>query len=65
MFILIHPEWDSGTSSNQTSNTKIIESGLFLFRIVINNDDIIRYLEQMPEYKIVSKKEQIIVDLYL
>ena len=53
------------TSRNQTSNTKEIEKGLFLFRILINNDDIERYLEQMPEYKKVSKKEQIIVDLYL
>ena len=53
------------TSCNQTKNTKVVESHLFLVRILINNDDIKRYIEQLPEYWKLKKKEQIIIDLYL
>ena len=45
-------------------NTKQIVNGLFFTRIVITWDDIEPYLKELPNAQI-SKKEQIIVDIYI
>ena len=66
LIFLIHPEWDSGTSVHKGEPIKIKNDyDLFLTRIIITKDDILRYSDKIPECKRARLKEPIVVDIYI
>ncbi len=57
---------DSDTSVHKSEPIKIKNDyDLFLTRIIITKDDILRYLGKVPECKNARLKEPIIVDIYI
>ena len=66
LIFLIHPKWDSGTSVYKGEPSKIKNDyDLFLTRIIITKDDILRYSDKIPECKNVSLKKHVIIDIYI
>ena len=57
---------DSDTSRYQIWGAKLEQDiDVFLTRIVITKDDILRYADKIPECKNAKLKEPILVDIYI
>ncbi len=66
LIFLIHPEWDSGTSSD-TRKGKPIESDydVFLTCIIITKDDILRYTDKIRKCINARLEKPIIFYIYI
>lgn len=55
-----------GSSCNQVRDAEINNSvQVFLTRIIVTKDDVLRHLSKIPECKNARLKEPIVVDVYI